>query len=85
MRDPAATAAHDDRPRAELAPQKASRPTLLNFLGDELDIPGHSYRPMLSENQIVADLIGGADADRTRDLLNAIQALSQTELQPHRE
>src|SRR4029077_10275342 len=30
------------------------------------------------------DLIGGADADRTRDLLNAIQALSQTELQPHR-
>jgi hypothetical protein len=28
--------------------------------------------------------IGGADADRTRDLLNAIQALSQTELQPHR-
>ena len=85
MRDPAATAAHDDRPRAELAPQKASRPTLLNFFGDELDIPGHWYRPMLSENQIVADLIGGADADRTRDLLNAIQALSQTELQPHRE
>jgi len=30
------------------------------------------------------DSIGGADADRTRDLLNAIQALSQTELQPHR-
>src|SRR5579863_3288293 len=30
------------------------------------------------------DFIGGADADRTRDLLNAIQALSQTELQPHR-
>src|ERR1700691_5847742 len=39
---------------------------------------------MLHENQIVLDLIGGADADRTRDLLNAIQALSQTELQPHR-
>jgi hypothetical protein len=38
----------------------------------------------LSETQIVRDLIGGADADRTRDLLNAIQALSQTELQPHR-
>src|SRR5271154_6903464 len=38
---------------------------------------------MLSESQIVRDLIGGADADRTRDLLNAIQALSQTELQPH--
>ena len=33
----------------------------------------------------VLDFIGGADADRTRDLLNAIQALSQTELQPHRE
>ena len=30
------------------------------------------------------DFTGGADADRTRDLLNAIQALSQTELQPHR-
>ena len=32
----------------------------------------------------MSKLIGGADADRTRDLLNAIQALSQTELQPHR-
>jgi hypothetical protein len=39
---------------------------------------------MLFETQIVLDFIGGADADRTRDLLNAIQALSQTELQPHR-
>src|SRR5512135_53439 len=29
--------------------------------------------------------IGGADRDRTGDLLNAIQALSQTELQPHAE
>ncbi len=27
--------------------------------------------------------IGGAERDRTADLLNAIQALSQTELQPH--
>jgi hypothetical protein len=27
--------------------------------------------------------IGGAERDRTVDLLNAIQALSQTELQPH--
>ncbi len=27
--------------------------------------------------------IGGADRDRTGDLLSAIQALSQTELQPH--
>ena len=27
--------------------------------------------------------IGGADEDRTHDLLNAIQALSQTELRPH--
>src|SRR5204862_7800800 len=26
---------------------------------------------------------GGADEDRTHDLLNAIQALSQTELRPH--
>jgi hypothetical protein len=26
---------------------------------------------------------GGADQDRTDDLLSAIQALSQTELQPH--
>ena len=32
----------------------------------------------------MSEFIGGADADRTRDLLNAIQALSQTELQPHR-
>lgn len=39
---------------------------------------------MVSERQKVLDFIGGADADRTRDLLNAIQALSQTELQPHR-
>ncbi len=29
------------------------------------------------------DSIGGADRDRTDDLLSAIQALSQTELQPH--
>ena len=28
---------------------------------------------------------GGADQDRTGDLLNTIQALSRTELQPHRE
>jgi len=27
----------------------------------------------MSENPKVIDLIGGADADRTRDLLNAIQ------------
>jgi hypothetical protein len=33
----------------------------------------------------VTDLIGGADEDRTHDLLNAIQALSQTELRPHLE
>ena len=38
----------------------------------------------MSEKRKVLDFIGGADADRTRDLLNAIQALSQTELQPHR-
>ena len=31
----------------------------------------------------VANKFGGADRDRTDDLLNAIQALSQTELQPH--
>ena len=29
--------------------------------------------------------IGGADRDRTGDPLNAIQVLSQTELQPHGE
>ena len=29
--------------------------------------------------------VGGANRDRTDDLLNAIQALSQTELQPHRQ
>ena len=27
--------------------------------------------------------VSGAEGDRTPDLLNAIQALSQTELQPH--
>ena len=31
----------------------------------------------------VIEGIGGADRDRTDDLLSAIQALSQTELQPH--
>jgi len=29
---------------------------------------------MLSDTQKLLDFIGGADADRTRDLLNAIQA-----------
>jgi hypothetical protein len=38
---------------------------------------------MLSEIRKVLDVIGGAERDRTVDLLNAIQALSQTELQPH--
>jgi hypothetical protein len=37
---------------------------------------------MLSETQIVLDFIGGADVDRTRDLLNAIQALSQLSYSP---
>jgi hypothetical protein len=37
---------------------------------------------MLPESQIVLDFIGGADADRTRDLLNAIQALSQLSYSP---
>jgi hypothetical protein len=32
----------------------------------------------------IRNFIGGAERDRTVDLLNAIQALSQTELQPHR-
>ena len=31
------------------------------------------------------ELIGGADADRTRDLLNAIQALSQLSYSPTAE
>jgi hypothetical protein len=39
---------------------------------------------MLSETEKVLDFVGGAERDRTADLLNAIQALSQTELQPHR-
>ncbi len=37
---------------------------------------------MLSETQKLLDFIGGADADRTRDLLNAIQALSQLSYSP---
>ena len=31
----------------------------------------------------LTDAPGGEDGSRTHDLLNAIQALSQTELQPH--
>lgn len=31
----------------------------------------------------VTDATGGEDGPRTHDLLNAIQTLSQTELQPH--
>ena len=45
---------------------------------------GQCACPMLCQTHKVLDFTGGADADRTRDLLNAIQALSQTELQPHR-
>ena len=37
---------------------------------------------MLCKTQKVLDFIGGADADRTRDLLNAIQALSQLSYSP---
>jgi hypothetical protein len=36
---------------------------------------GHGRPPLILN-------FGGADRDRTDDLLNAIQALSQTELQP---
>ena len=39
--------------------------------------------PIIRYTGYVVKLIGGADRDRTDDLLNAIQALSQTELQPH--
>jgi hypothetical protein len=38
--------------------------------------------PMLSETQKVLDFIGGAERDRTVDLLNAIQALSQLSYSP---
>jgi hypothetical protein len=34
------------------------------------------------ETEKVLDFIGGADVDRTRDLLNAIQALSQLSYSP---
>jgi hypothetical protein len=37
---------------------------------------------MLSETQRVLDFIGGAERDRTVDLLNAIQALSQLSYSP---
>jgi hypothetical protein len=37
---------------------------------------------MLSETQKVLDFIGGAERDRTVDLLNAIQALSQLSYSP---
>jgi hypothetical protein len=36
--------------------------------------------PVIIEKTL--DFIGGADADRTRDLLNAIQALSQLSYSP---
>ena len=36
-------------------------------------------------HRVLRDCQCGADQDRTGDLLNAIQALSQTELQPHLE
>ena len=39
---------------------------------------------MLSESQKVLDVIGGAERDRTVDLLNAIQALSQLSYSPTR-
>ena len=45
---------------------------------------GQSRCPMLSKTEKALDFTGGAERDRTADLLNAIQALSQTELQPHR-
>src|ERR1700730_7921123 len=32
-------------------------------------------RPTMCNKRVVLDLAGGADADRTRDLLNAIQAV----------
>ena len=38
---------------------------------------------MLNGSRKMIARIGGADRDRTDDLLSAIQALSQTELQPH--
>src|SRR5438093_5906012 len=45
---------------------------------------GRGRKKKLSENWLRAPgNVGGADEDRTHDLLNAIQALSQTELRPH--
>src|SRR5439155_20584689 len=45
---------------------------------------GRGRKKKLSENRLRAPgNVGGADEDRTHDLLNAIQALAQTELRPH--
>ena len=48
-----------------------------------------SFLAEVSENQVTTELtpeeavsVGGADGDRTHDLLTASQALSQAELQP---
>src|SRR6185436_12246953 len=45
----------------------------------ELNAKTAAIRPPFEQ----VTVIGGADEDRTHDLLNAIQALSQTELRPH--
>ena len=69
--------------------QREGNPVIVSQAGSLLRATRHAFsahhRGLSSpENREVLDFTGGADADRTRDLLNAIQALSQTELQPHR-
>jgi hypothetical protein len=56
-------------PKAEPAVITSNRNAELDKFGQ---VFGQCVCPMLFETQIVLDFIGGADADRTRDLLNAI-------------
>jgi len=50
--------------------------------GRQFDLAAERRMQAFSQDS-AEGLIGGADQDRTGDLLSAIQALSQTELQPH--
>ena len=64
--------------------KSAGRAEKPRFQGWRVSTVGFKTGEERGYGQKVLEFIGGADADRTRDLLNAIQALSQTELQPHR-
>ena len=81
----------EDKGLESALPREVGSTTHVSTTGESQAIPAggcpDGCQPMPEETRLQEkpfDFIGGADADRTRDLLNAIQALSQTELQPHR-